>query len=170
MSLKSDFRKAEKIVSQLGAEDLSKLRQICAEIRDSEIRLQEKSKRLMIRCVQRCGGICCRNLQIDLIIGQWDFVFIMTLNPFLIEKIKACLEKEEPFFTSDCIFLENGVGPCIFPSDARPEVCLVTFCDDVSSIRKEIVDVKMKFFKLSWFLISRKPRMIANRIARCFKP
>ncbi len=168
MSLKCDFRKAERIVSKLDPDDLVRLKQICAEIRDAEVRLQEKSRKLMTRCIQRCGGICCRNLQIDLVIGHWDFVFILASNPALKEKIEECLEKEEPFFTADCIFLENGVGPCVFPSDARPEVCLVTFCDDISPIRREISDVKRKFFKLTWFFVLRKPRMFKNWIAKLF--
>ncbi len=95
----------------------------------------------MTRCIQRCGGICRRNLQLDLVIGHWDFVFMLASNPALKEKIEECLEKEAPFFTSDCIFLENGVGPCVFPPDARPEVCLVTFCDDTSPVKREIVAV-----------------------------
>jgi hypothetical protein len=156
MSLAYQFKQAQKILRDLNSEDVSALEQICREIQVAEIDLQEKSKSLMTRCIHQCGGICCRNVQSDLIISHWDFVFILALKPFLKRNILRCLEKEKPFFSADCIFLENGSGPCIFPADARPEVCIVTFCDDTSPVKKEIASVKRKFFKLIWFILIRK--------------
>ncbi len=162
MSLRHLFRQAEKIIADSSQEDLERLERICLEIRDAELELQEKAKPIMSRCIHRCGGICCRNVQIDLIIGLWDFLFIMISKPFLKEKIEECLEKEEPFFSADCVFLNDGVGPCIFPSDARPEVCLVTFCGDTSTISKEIARVKKAFFRLTWFVMTRKLKSICK--------
>jgi hypothetical protein len=156
MSLNYQFRQAQKIIRGLRSEDAQSLLNICREIQIAEIKLQEKSKDLMTRCIQKCGGICCKNVQSDLIISHWDFVFILTLKPFLEDAMLKCLENEQPFFSSDCIFLQNGAGPCIFPDDARPEVCIVTFCDNTSPVKKEIVSVKRKFFKLTWFVIMRK--------------
>jgi hypothetical protein len=156
MSLNYQFRQAQKIIRGLSSEDSKSLQKICREIQAAEKKLQEKSKNLMTRCIKKCGGICCKNVQSDLIISHWDFVFILTLKPSLENDLLKYLEKEQPFFTSDCIFLKNGAGPCIFPDDTRPEVCIVTFCDDTSPVKKEIVSVKRKFFKLTWFVLLRK--------------
>jgi hypothetical protein len=156
MSLNYQFRQAQKIIRGLNFEDTKSLKEICCEIQAAEIKLQKKSENLMTRCLEKCGGICCKNVQSDLIISHWDFVFILTLKPFLENDMLKCLKNEQPFFSSDCLFLKDGAGPCIFPNDARPEVCIVTFCDDTSPIKKEIVSVKRKFFKLTWFILWRK--------------
>lgn len=156
MSLNHQFKQAKKIIRGLNSDNLKSLQKICCEIQAAEIRLQKKSRNLMTRCIQKCRGICCKNVQSDLIISHWDFVFILTMKPSLENQMLTCLEKEQPFFSSDCIFLNNGEGPCIFPDDARPEVCIVTFCDDTSKIKKEISQVKRKFFKLTWFVLLRK--------------
>jgi hypothetical protein len=160
MSLNYQFRQALKIIRELNSQDTKSLQKICREIQAAEIKLQEKSKDLMTRCIKRCGGICCKNVQLDLIISHWDFVFILALKPSLVNDMLTCLEKEQPFFSSDCIFLKEGVGPCLFPDNTRPEICIVTFCDDTSPIKKEIVSVKRKFFKLTWFIILRKIQKI----------
>jgi hypothetical protein len=166
MSLTRQYKAARSLISELCEKDKKRLIEICDEIREAEILLQKKSRRIMTRCIQKCEGICCRNVQLDLIINYLDFLFITALEPVLNEKIKECLKKEQPFFSSDCIFLENGEGPCIFPSYVRPEVCLVTFCDNISSIKKEIRKVKLKFFKLTWFVMMRKPRAVKNWIVK----
>jgi hypothetical protein len=156
MSLNYQFKQAKKIIGGLNPEDKKFLYNFCCQIQHAEINLQAKSKDLMTRCITKCGGICCKNVQSDLIISHWDFVFILTLKPFLENAILKCLENEQPLFSSDCIFLKDAAGPCIFPDDVRPEVCIVTFCDNVSTVKKEIVAVKRKFFKLSWFIHLRK--------------
>jgi hypothetical protein len=46
-----------------------------------------------------------------------------------------CLARES-FFPSDCIFLENGTGPCLFPDSLRPERCIISFCGVEPSVRK----------------------------------
>lgn len=166
MSLTSQFKQAQKIIQELSPEEAESLRKICYDIQAEEIKLQEKSKDLMTRCIQNCGGICCRNVQSDLVISHLDFVFLLSLKPALEENILKCLEKEQPFFSSDCIFLKDGTGPCIFPDDARPEVCIVTFCDDISPVNTEIARVKRKFFKLTWFVFLRKWRRFFFRVCR----
>ena len=160
MYLNSKFKQAQKVIRETSPHDLIPLHIICREIKAAEIALQEKSKDLMTRCIKKCGGICCKNVQSDLIFSHWDFVFILVLNPSLEEDILKCLEKEQPFFSSDCIFLKDGNGPCIFPDDSRPEVCIVTFCDNTSPVKKEITGVKRKFFKLTWFFFLRKIRRL----------
>ena len=156
MSLNYQFRQAKKIIDKLDPETTNSLQKICRDIQAAEINLQKKSRDLMTRCIYKCRGICCKNVQSDLIISHWDFVFILTVNPSLENQISTCLEKENPFFSSDCLFLNEGTGPCIFPENARPEVCIVTFCDGTSKIKKEIAQVKREFFKLTWFFILRK--------------
>jgi hypothetical protein len=156
MYIANQFKQAQKIISEFNTENLKSLQKICLEIQAAQIALQEKSKNLMTRCIKKCGGICCKNVQSDLIISHWDFVFILTLEPSLEKNMLKCLEKEQPFFSSDCIFLKDGAGPCIFPNNIRPEVCIVTFCDNTSPVKKEIVRVKRKFFKLTWFVLLRK--------------
>ncbi len=162
MYLTHQFKHALKFIRELTPEDTESLKRICWEIQTAEIVLQQKSKNLMTRCIQKCGGICCKNVQSDLIISHWDFVFILMLYPSLENDLLRCLENEQPFFSSDCIFLKDGTGPCIFPDDARPEVCIVTFCDNTSSVRKEIIGVKRKFFKLTWVAFLRKLHRILS--------
>ena len=169
MSLKHLFRQAQKIIEESSAEDLKGLERICLEIRDAETELQEKARPIMTRCIHRCGGICCRNIQIDLIIGLWDFLFMLVLKPHLEKQIEECLEKEEPIFSADCIFLKDGVGPCIFPYDARPEVCIVTFCDDTSPIKQEISKVKRKFMKLTWAVKIYKTKAVGKWLGRKYE-
>jgi hypothetical protein len=162
MSLYHQFKQAEKILFALDDKDKKKIINICQEIRSAEIELQKKSGKFMRRCLERCNGMCCRNVQLDLIINQFDFLYIMTIRPDLKPKILECLKKEKPFFPMDCVFLKNGKGPCIFPSDARPEVCLVTFCDDTGPVRKEIGKVKRKFFKLTWSVFLMRVKHFLN--------
>ncbi|MFP4160002.1 MAG: hypothetical protein ACLFR9_09875 [Desulfobacterales bacterium] len=157
MSLGHKFRQAEKILSALAPEDKKELEKLCREIRAAELELTEKSGSLMLRCIEQCRGLCCRNLEVDSIFSRWDFLFILGLHPDFRKNILRCLKEENLFFPADCIFLENGTGPCIFPPGVRPEVCLVSFCDDTAPIRKEIREVRRKFFALTWLVISRKP-------------
>ncbi len=152
MSLAHQFKQAEKILNGFCDEDKKEVIKICQEIRSAEIALQKKSAGLMRRCMEKCNGMCCRNVQLDLIINRLDFLYILALRPNLRQRILECLKKEKPFFSMDCMFLKNGTGPCIFPSDARPEVCIVTFCADTGPIRREINNVKRKFFKLNWYI------------------
>ncbi len=158
MSLRYQFQRAQQIIQQLDEAEKKSLQNICGRIKRAETSLQQKSSSLMTRCIHKCKGICCRNVQSDLIISYLDFVYILALNPVLTESILECLEKEIPFFTSDCIFLKDGAGPCIFPDELRPEVCIVTFCGDTSPVKKEIAEVKRSFFRLTWFILLRKIR------------
>jgi hypothetical protein len=53
----------------------------------------------------------------------------LALVGHLRESMAICLEYENRLLASDCIFLSNGKGPCIFPPAVRPEVCITTFCN-----------------------------------------
>ena len=168
MGLKYSFQKAGKIIKDSGSGDLKALEGICLEIRQAEDQLLNKAINVLKRCENNCEGICCRNVQIDAIIGLPDFLYLLIMDSSKGDIISKCLENENIFFTSDCIFLENGKGPCVFPSNSRPEVCITTFCGDETEIKKEIKLVKSKFMKLDWFILLRKPRMLKNFLWRIF--
>jgi hypothetical protein len=100
--------------------------------------------------VDRCQGLCCRNIRPADIVTEWDLVYILALAPQIETAIAACLSNEN-FFPSDCIFLANGVGPCLFPDDLRPERCIISFCRVEPSIEKEIGLVMGGFSRLIRF-------------------
>jgi len=166
MGIKAYFVEAEQIIAGLHPADHEKLRSICQEIQAAETNLLKQAEHNMDRCIKACEGLCCRNIQLEAIIGVWDLVYILTVASDFRDRMAACLENEIPFYAADCIFLENGVGPCIFPSAVRAEVCLTTFCSRTEVINQEIQQVKRKFYKLGWFIAMRKPRMTVDRLRR----
>jgi hypothetical protein len=152
MRLSYQFNKARRILAGMDAGDLKRLRGICADIRTAEEDLLAAAAEKMHRCTSVCQGLCCRNVQLDAVIGLWDFVYILALEGASCQKIASCLEKETPFFSSDCIFLKGGVGPCIFPSNVRPEICVTAFCTDDTVVKKEIGRVKRNYLRLIRFV------------------
>lgn len=158
MSLQYNFRQARRFIDGLSSEDLQKLKAICEEIQSAEDDLRVGAKYLLQRCAGGCEGLCCRNLDLDAVIGKTDFVYLLTLADNLQDSMANCLRKEKKalaaaLFTFDCIFLKDGRGPCLFPMNVRPATCLITFCDDHTAVKKEIARVKRKFFKLSAFIL-----------------
>ncbi len=137
MELGYQFKKARKIVDGLGDEDRNAMREICMEIQRAQEKLVENSEEVLKRCINGCEGLCCRNIRLTEIITFTDFIYILALNRAMEEKMSGCL-KNESLFSSDCYFLESGEGPCMFPFNSRPEKCIVTFCGDDSSIKREI--------------------------------
>ena len=156
MSLSYKFRKAEKIIERLSARERETAAELSDEVRQAQKNLLRASRKLMNQCIRGCEGLCCRNAQFDEIIDLWDFVFILLACPSQRTAIAERVENEVPLFTADCLFLKDGVGPCIFPADIRPEVCIATFCADASAVKKEVSQVKRKFVKLSLFIRFRK--------------
>ncbi|HHC23903.1 MAG TPA: hypothetical protein ENK58_00600 [Desulfobacterales bacterium] len=169
MALKYKFERAEKIISKLSPDELRMLEKICKEIQVAEEKLFKAAEEILKRCEDVCEGLCCRNTQLDSIISLWDFIYLLTLENSMRGRISECLQEENIFYSSDCIFLENGTGPCLFPPAARPEVCITTFCSDEKTIKKEINLVKLKFIKLSWFILLRKPRALKHFLSGIFK-
>jgi hypothetical protein len=147
MSLRYKYKQAGRIIDRLSPDDLKSARQIAVEVQKAQQNLLKQAEGNFDRCVSVCKGLCCRNVALDPIISVWDFVYILILDRSIGADIEACLSKETPFFTSDCVFLLNGRGPCLFPLDQRPEICITTFCTDVKAVEKEIQIVKLKFFK-----------------------
>ena len=168
MGIKADFIAAERFLGSLSSADKERLRKICREIQAAEKHLLSHAGPAMDRCINACEGICCRNIQLDAIIGMWDLVYILTVAGECRDRMAACLENEKPFFAADCLFLEDQVGPCIFPSTARAEVCLTTFCSRTDTIAREIRQVKRAFYKLGWFILIRKPRRLIDAFVRFF--
>ena len=166
MGIKADFQEAERVMARLRPDEKARLRRICMEIQEAQVALLAHSGPAMERCIKICQGLCCRNIQLNAVIGVWDLVYILTVAGEYRDRMAACLENEIPFYAADCIFLEKGTGPCILPSTARAEVCLTTFCSRVEDIQKEIGRVKRKFYKLGWFLYTRKPRLILDGLRR----
>ncbi|WP_319524733.1 hypothetical protein [uncultured Desulfosarcina sp.] len=153
MGLDYSFRSAKKKIDRLDADERARLLEICEEIRHAEQALSEKAVPILQACVDRCQGLCCRNIRPADIVTEWDLVYILAMAPQLEPAIAACLSRED-FFPTDCIFLANGVGPCLFPDDLRPERCIISFCRVEPTIEKEIGRVMggfsrlIRFFKL----------------------
>jgi hypothetical protein len=166
MGIKADFIAAERILARLGPDDKVRLGRICDAIQSAEAELLAKAGPAMARCIHACQGLCCRNIQLEAIIGVWDLVYILTVAGEYRDRLAACLEKEIPFYAADCVFLVDGKGPCMLPATARAEVCLTTFCSRTEEIEREIRHVKRKFYKLGWFLFTRRPRLVLDRLRR----
>ena len=166
MGISADFAEAERILARLGPDDKVRLGQICDAIQSAEAELLAKSGPAMARCIHACQGLCCRNIQLEAIIGVWDLVYILTVAAEYRDRMAACLEEEIPFYAADCVFLADGQGPCILPATARAEVCLTTFCSSTDGIAPEIKAVKRGFYKLGWFLFTHRPRLVLDRLRR----
>ncbi|MDJ0915860.1 MAG: hypothetical protein QNI95_20005 [Desulfobacterales bacterium] len=152
MGLNQKFQKASDIIDQLNPDERATLTDICSNIQAAEKDLLQSADELMAQCLSGCEGLCCRNVKIDHIISLWDFIYILIMNPALRGNIVKRLGNEDPIFASDCIFLENRSGPCLFPSSVRPEVCLTTFCGNDNVIKAESLRLKQQFQKLYWFI------------------
>jgi len=152
MSLRYYFAKAQKTLNRITPYDRAIIDKQCRLIRIAEEQLHAAGRASFLRCYSVCEGLCCRNLYIDSVIGFSDFIYLLTVENQLQERISSCLEHEKLFYAGDCVFLINGCGPCIFPPTARPEVCITTFCTDVKPVKKEIRFVKSQFMKLNFYL------------------
>jgi hypothetical protein len=162
MGLNYSFKKAGKIINQLSPGDLITVEKICQEIQAAEDALNRKAEENLVKCLKKCEGLCCRNIRLDEIISLYDFIYLLTVQNSMRAKISKCLENEDLFYPADCIFLSDGKGPCIFPSNTRAAVCITTFCSNEAPIKREIRCVKRKFIKLNWFILTRKPRALIH--------
>jgi hypothetical protein len=156
MSLRYSYHQAAEIVRQWPSESRPLLNHFCRRIQDAERELNTAASMNLEGCLKDCQGLCCRNLQLDAVFGVPDFVYVLTLAPALGATIAACLRHEDPLFSSNCLFLDHGVGPCLFPPDVRPEVCITSFCCGDGALKAEIRQVKKCFWKLGFLVHSRK--------------
>ena len=163
MSLNHSFKSARKRIGRLNADERIKLLAICEDIHNHQKALSEKAAPILQACMANCQGLCCRNIRPADIITEWDLIYILARAPQIEEAMEAYLQRES-FFPSDCIFLENGVGPCLFPDNLRPERCIISFCRVEPSVEKEIARVMGGFSRLIRFFKFRPLRRLANRI------
>ena len=166
MSLRNLYHQSAKIVQQLPSGRRPTLARLCQRIQDSERNLNTAAALRLEDCMKNCRGLCCRNLQLDAVFGIPDFVFILASMPALDAKIEECIRHEDPLFTSNCLFLERGVGPCLFPPDLRPEVCITSFCRGDGALGAEIRRVKTGFWKLGLLLHFRRLPFIHRLLAK----
>ena len=170
MAIGYQFRQARRFVENIADEDWEKLTALCRRIQQAESRLLVAAAPLMDICAAQCRGICCRNINLDAIIGSGDFVYILTLRPDLASEMAACLKNEPLLYSADCVFLKNGVGPCVFPDNLKPDVCLTTFCEDTASVTREIRQVKRQFLKLDYFIAFSGFLRLARRLGSFLRP
>lgn len=166
MGIRAEFAEAERFIAGLRPADEGRLCAICESIQAAETRLLARAADHMDRCISSCQGLCCRNIQLEAIIGVWDLVYILTVAGAYRDRMAACLENEIPFYAADCIFLADGVGPCILPDNARAEVCLTTFCSRTEPVERDIRRVKRRFYRLGWFIATRRPLILFDRLRR----
>ena len=166
MSLLHSYHQSAKIVQRWPSERRLLLSHLCLRIQDAERKLNAAAAMRLEGCLKDCRGLCCRNLQLDAVFGIPDFVYILASMPALDAKIEECLRHKDPFFTSNCPFLDRGVGPCIFPPDLRPEVCITSFCRGDGAIKAEIRRVKIDFWKLGVLLHFRKVPLVHRLLAK----
>jgi len=160
------FQRAVKTIAALTPAQHRQLESLCLEIRSAESQLRHGASPLLTRCHTICRGLCCRNIQLNALVHHGDFVFLLTLARGLQKRIAECLQQEDPLFPKDCIFLADGSGPCIFPEDIRPQICVTAFCTDTTPVRAEIARVKRKFFKLDCYLAGWR---LANGLRRILR-
>jgi hypothetical protein len=166
MSLRHSYRQAEKILRHWPAETRPLLTHLCRRIQDAEQRLNVAAAQRLTGCLRDCRGLCCRNLHLDAVFGVPDFVYILGLAPALGSTIDGCLRHEYPLFTANCPFLERGVGPCLFPPDLRPEVCITSFCRGDEGLKPEIRRIKLGFWRLGFLTHFRRVPRVQRLLVR----
>ena len=159
MGIRYKIHKADAVLQCLSKEERNRVDLICAGIRKEQCRLQQDGRLLFERCVSGCEGLCCKNVVADELITLRDMIFILAASSLCPEELLPLAEKE-PLFTADCMFLKNGIGPCIFPDGLRPEKCVLSFCGDDRPIAENIRSVHRGFVRLHRFLLARKPVLL----------
>ena len=170
MGLNHSYQTARKKIDALDVDERRALKAICDDIHDAQKALTLKATPILARCMAGCQGLCCRNIRPADIITEWDLVYILTMAPAVEDAMAGCLAAES-FFPSDCIFLENATGPCLFPDNLRPERCIISFCRVEPSVEKEIGRVMGGFSRLIRFFmfkpLRRLPRWLRPRHSAC---
>ncbi|MFO7713417.1 hypothetical protein [Desulfosarcina sp.] len=159
MGLKHSFRAARRKIDALDGNERTTLLAICRDIRHAQHALTQKAAPLLASCMGKCRGLCCRNILPADIVTEWDLLYILAMAPEIEDAMAVCLTREG-FFPADCIFLENGTGPCLFPDTLRPERCIISFCRVEPCIEKEIGRVMSGFSRLIRFFMFRPLRRL----------
>jgi hypothetical protein len=156
MEFQKKIQKAQVIIDSFSGEDRTRLLDICNEIKRAQDDLNREAKDYFNDCMQRCQGICCRNIGINDVVTLLDLIYILAINKKITARVHTCAQAET-LFPADCLFLQNGQGPCLFSANSKPERCIITFCGEVRPIRKEIRAVRSKFNKLSRYTKIKRP-------------
>lgn len=157
MGLAYSYKVAKKKIDALDVHERRRLTAICQDIRCAQEALALKAAPLLAHCMANCHGLCCRNIEVADIVTEWDLVYILAMTPQIETAMAACLVRER-YYPSDCIFLENGIGPCLFPDHLRPERCVISFCRVEPSVEEEIGRVMRGFSRLIRFFLWRRLR------------
>jgi hypothetical protein len=166
MSLRHSYQQAAKILRRWPSASRPPLVHLCGQIQDSERELNAAAALRLAGCLEDCRGMCCRNLQLEAVFGIPDFVYILALEPLLDAGIGKRLRGKDSLYTSNCPFLEGGVGPCIFPPDVRPEVCITSFCRGDEPLKAEIRRIKIGFWKLGVLVGFRRIPLLHRLLVR----
>lgn len=155
MSLRYKIKRVQRFLPTLNDERRALLEGICGRIAGAERALGAAAAEALRTC-RRCGGLCCRNVYPDDLITLADCLYFWVRAPAARPAITAAVAGER-LFSADCLFLANGVGPCLLPPHARPERCIVTFCGDCAA-PGEIRRVRAAFGRLHRFYLFNLPR------------
>jgi hypothetical protein len=156
MELQNKIQKAQVIIDSFSGEDRTRLLDICHEIKSAQDDLNREAADYFKDCMQRCQGICCRNICINDVVTLLDLIYIFALNKEIFAQVHTCAQAET-LFAADCLFLQHGLGPCLFSANIKPERCIITFCGETRPIKKEIKAVRSKFNKLSRYTKVKRP-------------
>ena len=156
MELRKKIQRAQTIIHSFDGARRAKLLALCLEIQHAQAALNLAAEPFFEACIGRCKGLCCRNICINDVITQLDLIYILALHEEIAGQMEKCAQAET-LFSADCLFLHNGTGPCIFSPDAKPERCIVTFCQDTRPIKAHIRTVRSTFSKLSRYTRFRRP-------------
>ena len=155
MVLAARFHKAEDILSKLDYSELLGLKKTCSQIQAAQRAILERGVSYMNHCAVVCRGLCCRNMKVMEIISLYDFILLLVMAPEFKYKIAKQVRLARVLHTADCVFLENGRGPCLFPVDLKPERCIASFCFETQLIRRDLIRLRTSFnrliFSLRWY-------------------
>ncbi|NOX33941.1 MAG: hypothetical protein GXP56_09425 [Deltaproteobacteria bacterium] len=168
MTTRYIFKKAKKISHQFSRDDRAVVKALCCKIKTAQGELLQAAEKNMLKCIQICKGMCCKNLDIDSIFSQWDFIFILSLLPHLQDDMEKRLESHLFLFYADCPFLKDKDGPCMFPSGVKAQICIITFCGDDKFLKKSIKKVNYLFFKLSLLVFFLRMKSILDNLFSIF--
>lgn len=163
MALSHALMDAKQWLASCPAADIERLRSICLDIHEAQKRLMRASEAYIQRCMNRCEGLCCKNVFLGEVMGFEDFCYILVLRPESFETLYSKTSRLSTMFTADCPFLLDGIGPCSLPEALRPEVCITSFCMQTPDADAAIRAVQARFRKLSRVL-----RWM--RLKRLFRP
>ena len=159
MQLAKKIDRAHDMLLGLGSADRNTVQCLCEDIKAAQTVLVRNALPMFAYCKDRCKGLCCRNISMETIITLVDMIFILAVDAFDRCRLRE-LAVHESFFPSNCLFLRDGQGPCLFPENTKPERCILTFCVDVEPVSREIKAVKSSFSKLHRYALIRRPWVV----------